>query len=347
VSATSNPRGLKILVSVRPEQASLARLHALNPLGENRLVPPLTAPGQTLPEAVMHDAEVLFCERMPANFGDLRAVRWIQLASAGYSDLFGLPVVERGIRISNAVGVFDVPVAEWNMLMLLNSHRHLPELMANQHARRYDRDRKFQAELRGSIVGLYGYGGIARETARLAKCFGLEVWALTRDGTLKPRTLNYRVAGTGDPEGRLPDRVFGPEQREEFLRGVDFLVIAVPLTAATRGLLGEKELRMLKRSAVLINAARAHIIDEDAYMRCLREGWIRGAALDSHYQEPLPDGNPTWSLPNLMLTPHISGSSESPHYLDRSYDVFLQNLERYLAGEPLLNALSEAQLKGA
>ena len=128
---------------------------------------------------------------------------------------------------------------------------------------------------------------------------------------------------------------------------MDFLVIAVPLTATTCGLLGETELRMLKPSAVLINAARAQVIDEDACMRCLREGWIRGAALDSHYREPLPAEHPTWSLPNLILTPHISGSSESPHYLDRSYDVFLQTLERYLACEPLLNALSAVQLKGA
>jgi phosphoglycerate dehydrogenase-like enzyme len=232
-------------------------------------------------------------------------------------------------------------------MMMLNLHRNLPEMMDNQDTRRYDRDRKFQAELRGSIVGLYGYGGIARETARLAKTLGLQVWTLTRDGSVKTRMLNYRVEGTGDPDGKLPDRVFGPEQREEFLRGVDFLVIAVPITAATRGLIGEKELRMLKPSAVLINSARAQVIEENVFMRCLREGWIRGAALDSHYQEPLPAEHATWSLPNLMLTPHISGSSLSPNFQKRLWEIFAGNVERFARGEPLLNELTAAQLSGA
>ena len=103
---------------------------------------------------------------------------------------------------------------------------------------------------------------------------------------------------------------------------------------------------MLKPSAILINPARAALIREEAFVRCLREEWIRGAALDVHYAYPLSPDHPLWSMPNLVLTPHISGSAASTHFLDRIYDIFAQNLARYNAGEALLNKLSEAQLKG-
>ena len=103
---------------------------------------------------------------------------------------------------------------------------------------------------------------------------------------------------------------------------------------------------MLKPSAVLINLARAKIIEEQAFIRCLKEGWIRGASVDVHYAYPLPPEHPLWSLPNIIMTPHIGGSADSPHFLWRTYDIFTQNLERYSTGQPLLNELTEAQLRG-
>lgn len=334
-----------VLICLERDDSALARLGERFPSRDIRIFPPLKS-GDSLPGDLARNVEILVSGWLPANFQELERLKWIQLSSAGYSEVFGLPIVERGICVTNALGVFDVPVAEWNIMMILNLHRHLSEMVENQHSRVWQRDSRFQAELRGAVLGLYGYGGIARETARLAKALGLTVWVMTRDGQLKPRRDKYRVEGTGDPEGTLPDRVFAPRQIEEFLSGVDFLCVAVPLTRATRGLVGEKELRMLKSSAVLINAARAAIVDEDALVRALREKWIRGAALDAHYREPLPPTHPLWTMPNLVLTPHISGSDKSTHYLDRLYDLFLQNLERYAGGKPLLNALIESQLRG-
>jgi phosphoglycerate dehydrogenase-like enzyme len=219
-------------------------------------------------------------------------------------------------------------------------------MLENQRNAVWDRAARFQSELRGRVVGFYGYGGLARETARIAKAMGLGVWALTRDGTVKKRADIYRVEETGDPDGVLPDRVFGSDRKREFLGGVDFLVMALPLTPATEGLVGEQELRMLKPTAILINPARAALIRQDAFIRCLREGWIRGAAMDVHYAYPLPPEHPLWSMPNLVLTPHISGSAASTHFLDRIYDIFSQNIERYRAGQPMLNELSESQLRG-
>jgi phosphoglycerate dehydrogenase-like enzyme len=120
----------------------------------------------------------------------------------------------------------------------------------------------------------------------------------------------------------------------------------MPQTTATIGMIGERELKMLKPSAVIINPARAPIIPQEVFVRCLRERWIRGASLDVHYAYPLPPEHPLWGMPNLIMTPHISGSAESPRFLDRIYDIFSQNIERLVAAKPLLNELTTEQLQG-
>jgi len=133
---------------------------------------------------------------------------------------------------------------------------------------------------------------------------------------------------------------------KEFLGGLDYFLVTMPLTNSTKGLIGEQELRMLRRDAVLINPARAQIIEEKAFIRCLAEKWIRGASLDVHYAYPLPPEHPLWDMPNLVMTPHISGSALSPHFLARIYDILSRNCARFISSEPLLNELTEAQLKG-
>jgi phosphoglycerate dehydrogenase-like enzyme len=231
-------------------------------------------------------------------------------------------------------------------MMMLMWEREMLAQSANQKNRVWSQDARFQGDVYGRTVGFYGYGGIARETARLAKAMHMNVWAMTRTGTIKRRNEIYCTNGTGDPDGRLTDRVFAPAQMAEFLGGLDYFVISMPLTPATEGLIGERELRMLKTTAVLINPARAPIVQKQALERCLREKWIRGASFDVHYQYPPPQDDSIWELPNLILTPHISGSVASPYFLTRIYDIFVQNYERFLAGQPLLNELSREQLKG-
>ncbi len=339
-------KDLKILISLKRDDPAISRLREICPDGDVRVGPWLDDEGQTMASELMKGAEVLLCEMPPENFDDFDRLKWIQLTSAGYSQVFGLPILEKGIRVTNGLGNFDIPIAEWNIMMMLMCHRHMLDMFRNQREKVWDRDAKFQAELRGSVVGFYGYGGIARETARIAKSMGLVVWAMTRDGKVKKRPLKYRVDGTGDPDGGLPDKVFGPDRVEEFLGGVDFLIISMPLTPATEGIIGEKELRMLKPTACLLNPARAPIIQEEAYVKCLREGWVRGAALDVHYAHPLPPEHPLWTMPNLIMTPHISGSDASTHFLKRIYDMFIRNVEQYCKGEPLLNELTESQLRG-
>jgi phosphoglycerate dehydrogenase-like enzyme len=336
---------LTIVVSIAVCEEAFARIREIDPGGEIRVSPAIHE-GDVMPPALMRGANVLLCEDPPANFADFDRLQWMQLTSAGYSHILKLPIIERGIRVTNGLGNFDSPIAQWNVLMMLLWERDMLAQLANQKNRIWDRGARFQGDLYGRTVGFYGYGGIARETARLAKAMHMNVWAMTRSGTLKKRHDVYCTKGTGDPEGQLPDRVFSPTQMPEFLRGLDYFIVAMPLTPATEGLIGERELRMLSPKAVLINPARAPIVQRQALERCLREKWIRGASFDVHYQYPLPSEDPMWELPNLILTPHISGCVASPHFVSRIYDIFSQNCERYLVGKALLNELSHDQLQG-
>jgi phosphoglycerate dehydrogenase-like enzyme len=175
---------------------------------------------------------------------------------------------------------------------------------------------------------------------------GLRVHVLSRQG-IGPIDNVYTVPGTGDPEGALPHRVFLMGDELAFLSGLDFLILAMPLTPTTEGIVGERELRALPRSAFLLNPSRGPLIQEPALLRALREGWISGAAIDTHYQYPLPPEHPLWQFPNVILTPHISGSAQSPHFLDRIWEIFVENMQRLIQNRPLLNELSPAQLAGA
>lgn len=336
---------MKILIDVPVHPEALAALEQTGRHEFDCLTPPGDTAREIDPER-LREAEVLFCSVPPRNFADMQAVKWVQIASAGYTQLFGHQLPERGIRATNALGCFDVPISEWVVSMMVNLARDFRQMIRNQEATVWDRSAVFQREIRGLTVGLWGYGGIGRETARLAKAMGLRVHVLTRNG-VGPRKDAYYVAGTSDPEGTLPDRVFKAGEDLDFLSSLDYLVIALPLTKTTDGLVGERELRALPPTAFVLNPSRGPIIQEQALLRALDEKWIAGAALDTHYKYPMPPEHPLWRYPNVIFTPHISGSSLSPRFKDRLWDIFSLNLERYENGQPLLNELTASQLAGA
>jgi phosphoglycerate dehydrogenase-like enzyme len=336
---------MKLLIDVPAEPAALAALRESGRY-EIDLVEPPAEVARPIEPARLRDVDTLFCTFPPTNFDDMRSVRWVQLASTGYTQLVGLDLPARGIRATNARGCFDVPIGEWAVAMMVNLVRDVRRMIRNQDAGVWDRSAVFQRELRGMTVGLWGYGGIGRETARLARQMGLRVHVLTRGGNVEPRRDVYTVPGTGDPDGALPDRVFKAGEELEFLGGLDFLVLALPLTKATEGLVGERELQALPRTAYLLNPARGPIVRRDALLRALRENWIAGAALDTHYQYPTPPDDPLWRFPNVIFTPHISGSSLSPRFTQRLWDIFTVNVDRFARGESLLNELTRVQLAG-
>lgn len=336
----------KIIADVRLKPDAVRRLELLPGISVVPVEPrALYGEPRDLPIELIRDAEILLCTLPPSNHAEMHALKFIQLTSVGYSQLYRLDLVRRGIRACNARGVYDTAIAEWTVAMMINLARDLRGMIRNQDRGIWSTQGRYQNEIRGSVVGLWGYGGIGRETARLAKALGLTVHAYVRHG-IGPRDGCYVVPGAGDAEGRLPDRVFTAGQELEFLGSLDFLVLSMPLTPANTGLLGERELRALKPTAFLLNPARGKLVQEAALLRALSEGWIAGAALDTHHHSPMPPDHPLWRFENVIMTPHISGSERGPHFLDRMWEIIVHNVECFLAGKPLWNELTAAELNG-
>jgi phosphoglycerate dehydrogenase-like enzyme len=174
------------------------------------------------------------------------------------------------------------------------------------------------ATLDGKQVGVIGYGSVGRQLAVACKALGMRVWASRRTP----------VAVAGEPL----DRWVPADELPELLAASDFVVVAAALNSTTRGLLGEAELRAMKRGALLVNVARGELIDHDALARALRDGRLGGAVLDVTDPEPLPAESPLWDAPNAWITPHVAGDTEKGW--QRSIDLFCGNLRLYLEGMP-------------
>jgi phosphoglycerate dehydrogenase-like enzyme len=183
-------------------------------------------------------------------------------------------------------------------------------------------------------VGIVGYGSTGRQVARLLKAFGARVLATKRDAGVRA-DAGYTPRGFGDPQGRFVDQLFPAARLREMLPACDFVVICVPLSRATRGLIGRAELEAMKPGAYLINISRGGVVDYIALLEHLNNGRLGGAALDVFPTEPLPKGDPLWSCPNVWISPHISGYS--PFYFEDAARLFVKNMRLFRAGRPLLN----------
>jgi phosphoglycerate dehydrogenase-like enzyme len=243
------------------------------------------------------------------------------------------------MTITSMSGASAPQMAEHAVMMMLALGHHIPDLFAHQKRSEWPSGRweLFNPlELRGSTVGIVGYGSIGRQIARIVQVFGATVLATKRD-VFHPEDNGYMLEGLGDPGGDLVNRLYPPQALGSMLKKCDYVVVTLPRTTATRGLMGAKELAMLKPNAYLVDISRGEIVDHTALIALLREHKIAGAALDVYPVEPLPADNPLWKLPNVILTPHIAGFS--PHYDERAVSLFTQNLRFYLEGQPLYNQL--------
>ncbi len=294
---------------------------------------------------IIQDCHVLFCTIPPKNHELMTQLQLIQISSTGYNQVIGKGFDKKDIKVCNARGVFDIPIAEWNIAMMINLSRNMRKLMHHQDAKIWDRSAEFQLEIRGSTVGIWGYGGIGRETTRLAKALGMKVHVLVRN-QINHRDNIYCVPKTGDPEGVLPDRVFAIKEKEAFLKDLDFLILAIPQTPENEGIIGEKELQSMSQKTFILNPARGPLIQEQPFIDALQKNRIAGAALDTHYYYPMPGEHPFWTLPNVIMTPHISGSSKSNKFLERVWEIFMENVKKLAKGEQLINELTPLQLRG-
>jgi len=199
----------RILVDIATEETGLQGLRALPGVVVETVETAKAA--RALPAELLREQHILVCKTPPLNFDDLHSLEFMQISTVGYEHLRHLGLAHKSIRVCNARGVFDTAIAEWSLAMMINLRRDLRELIRQQEQGEWHRASRFQQEVRGRVVGLWGYGGIGRETARLAKAFGMTVHVLARS-RVGPRATAYTLNGTGDPEGILPDRVYFPGQ---------------------------------------------------------------------------------------------------------------------------------------
>jgi len=278
-------------------------------------------------ESAFGDAEVLLLGAVPASVLDhilarAPSLRWIHSASAGVDRVATSAVRERELIVTNARGVFSRPIAEYIVMMSLAIARRLPQLLELQ------RERTWQPlagrELSELTIGIIGYGSIGYEVARLLKPFGSRLVA----------TRRHPERGAGDG---VDVELLGLDRLGEVLALSDIVVVAAPLTEATAGMIGADQLAQMRENAWLVNIARGRLIDELALRRALEAGWIGGAVLDVFNEEPLPSDSPLYRVPNLVITPHTSWASD--RVVERSVDLFIDNLRRDAAGKPLRNVV--------
>ena len=283
-------------------------------------------------EELLDSAEILF-DFGPLELAPTRAtrasLRWIQGTSAGVGRLVErIGLGESRVVVTTASGVHARPLAEFALLAMLMFGKDVLRLGEEQRAHRWERHAG--EEVRGKVVCVVGLGKIGREVARLADALDARVV-----GTV--RTLAGRRA-----EDLHVERVLPADGLDELLPEADVIVLTAPHTDATTQLLDRRRLALLKPGAILVNIARGDCVDEAALVEALREGHLRGAALDVFAEEPLPADSPLWDMPNVYISPHSASTVAAENA--RITELFKDNLRRYLDGRPLLNLLNKELL---
>ncbi len=322
---------LHVLVTMPFGDDLLDKLRALSPALEVERAQPDTADYSKV--------DVLYCFMPPRELSGAPNLKWVQLHLAGVNILYDHPIYRTAIPLATTSGVHAASVAEYAFTMLLALAHRLPRMLEWQHRGTWPPDERrwdlfVPTEVRGATIGIVGYGSIGREVARIAHTFSMRILVTKRD-IAERADRGYRLPGTGDPDGALPDEWVPLERLHDLLSASDFVVNCVPLTPETERLLGAQALAAMKATAYLVNVGRGATVDEAALARALAEKRIAGAALDVFAQEPLPAGSPLYGLDNVILSPHVSGFI--PSYDEKCTDLFAENLRRYLNGEPLLN----------
>jgi phosphoglycerate dehydrogenase-like enzyme len=268
-------------------------------------------------------AEIIFGWPEQEHLRTATNLRWLQLPSAGADSYMDREVYHhQDILLTNSSGVFGLPIAEHVFAMILAYNRNLTEYAWQQKESKWKGIRRTK-DFYGSTIGIIGMGDIGTEVAKRAKALGAKVLGVKRTLSAAPEYV---------------DRIYTTEALDEVLEQSDYVVLAVPGTKKTTGLITEERLRKMKPDAFLVNIGRGTLVDQEALIRALREGWIGGAGLDVTTPEPLPQDSPLWELSNVIITPHASGSSPSNDI--RRMGIFLRNLERYLSGQTLENLVN-------
>ncbi|MFQ5873184.1 MAG: D-2-hydroxyacid dehydrogenase [Dehalococcoidia bacterium] len=268
--------------------------------------------------------EVIFGEFNRGMFELARSLRWVQALAAGVDHILFDELVKSDIVLTSAKGAVGGHLADHAWALLLGVARGIGRAV-REHSwdSRYS-IRRQSLEMENTTMGIIGLGGTGVEVARRAQGFGMGVIAVDPEEVSKPTFV---------------EEVWTIDRFYDLLEGSDVVVICAPLTKETQGMFDEEAFRHMRRHALLINVTRGDIVDGPSLIKALEEGTIGGAGLDVTPEEPLPPDSPLWSMSNVIITPHTAGGS--PHRLDRTVDLFCENLRRYLAGKPLLGVIDK------
>ena len=314
-----------ILVGFEPErfaESYRAQIQEIAP--DMRL---LVTEGREEMEAALDDIEIAACQFPRDLLLRARNLRWYQQWSAGADWLQRHPeAAELDFVLTSTSGMHEIQVTEHIFALLLALGRRIDwSVRAQMRAEWMSWDEKRDVfELADKTMVLVGVGAIGERTAQVAAAFDMRVVGVRRN----PERSSAGV-----------ETMVGPDRLLDVLPEADFVVITAPLTEETRGMIGERELRALKPTAYIVNIGRGGIIAEGALVKALQEGWIAGAGLDVFEEEPLPEDSPLWGLENVIVTAHYAGIT--PRYDERAMAIFLDNLRRYKAGEPLRNVVDK------
>jgi phosphoglycerate dehydrogenase-like enzyme len=261
----------------------------------------------------MARADVLMathCDLAPVMAGT--RLQWIQSLASGVEDWMGPPGPPR-CPITRMAGVYECYMAEYVLGFLLLRTQEVDRLRAAQSARAWEPFEK--GSLKGATIGVAGMGFVGSAVARCAAAFEMTVWGLCRDARGRALDAHFQ-------------RVFGSADRAEFFAGLDVLVLAMPITPSTRGIIDEAALKALPAHAILVNISRGGLVDEEAMTRALAAGDLAGAVLDTFVVEPLPGESPLWTLPNVTVTPHNAGAVHAGEV----GAICARNLKEFAAG---------------
>ena len=274
----------------------------------------------------LRDAEIVIAWSLrPEQFKAATKLRWIHSPAAAVHQLIFPELVNGDVVLTNSSQVHGPVVAEHVIALLFALAKRLPDAVRFQEKHIWGQESMWRGrprprELAGATLGLVGLGNIGREVAKRASALGMRI-----------------IAVREHPEKGTPEhveRVFPSSQFDELLSQSDYVILAAPLTPATRSLMNSARFEKMKPDACLINVSRGPLVDETALAQALREKKIGGSALDVFAREPLPSDSPLWDLENLLITPHTAAMTEK--LWERHYKLIAENLRRYLAHQPLL-----------
>ncbi len=258
------------------------------------------------------------------HFADVPKLEWVQLQTAGTDGYLKPGALPEDIVLTNATGAFGESIAEYVLgaVLLLKNHFHIYA--------RAQREKRWQripvTNLKGSTVVLLGLGDIGRETAKRMKAMGAYVIAVKRRPSEKPDYV---------------DELYYEAELDQAIVRADIFVLTIPMYQEVRHIIDRRRLALLKKEAILINIARGGLIDEAALTEALQQNRLAGAVLDVFEREPLPEDSPLWQMENVLITPHNAGGFSSPMARQRIGEIMLENLERYIKGNNLINVIDK------